>query len=109
MKSYLRILTNIFLTSISLSILLGTFLKIVGPINQSNKINNPANLMTLEDCINDAGSLLLDIEFLMKHTYKAKMTKIKRLLRRAEIKDDEVALIRAIISQARWAIKNKND
>ena len=37
----------------------------------------PANLIKLEDCINDAGSLLLDIGFLMKHTYKAKMTKIK--------------------------------
>jgi len=73
------------------------------------KISYPANLIKLEDCINDAGSLLLDIGFLMKHTYKAKMTKIKQLLLRAEIKDDEVALIRGIISQARWKIKNKND
>ena len=71
--------------------------------------SHPANLITLEDCINDAGSLLLDIGFLMKHTYSAKMSKIKQLLIRAEVKDDEVALIRGIISQARWAIKNKND
>ena len=69
----------------------------------------PANLIKLEDCINDAGSLLLDIGFLMKHTYKAKMDKIKKLLIRGEIKDDEVALIRGIISQARWKIRNKND
>ena len=69
----------------------------------------PANLIKLEDCINDAGSLLLDIGFLMKHTYKAKMSKIKQLLIRAEIKDEEVALIRGIISQAKWKIKNKND
>ena len=87
-------------------------------LNQFNEIDlikpnrtksNPANLLKLENCINDAGGLLLDIGFLMKHTYKAKMTKIKQLLIRAEIKDDEVALIRGIISQARWAIKNKND
>ena len=45
----------------------------------------------------------------MKHTYKAKITKIKQMLIRAEVKDDEVALIRGIISQARWKIKNKND
>ena len=86
--------------------------------NQFNKLNllkpyrsksRPANLISLEDCINDAGNLLLDIGFLMKHTYKAKMTKIKQLLIRAEIKDDEVALIRGIISQTRWKIKNKND
>ncbi|MBW3042303.1 RNA methyltransferase [Prochlorococcus marinus] len=71
-------------------------------------INYPSNLIKLEDCINDAGSLFLDIGFLMKHTYKAKMAKIKKLLLRAEVNDDEVALIRGIISQARWAIKNKN-
>jgi len=77
---------------------------------KSNKItSHPANLLKLEDCIADAGNLLLDIGFLMKHTYKAKMMKIKKLLLRGEIKDDEVALIRGIISQARWAIKNQSD
>ena len=78
-------------------------------LKQKRTKSYPANLIKLEDCINDAGNLLLDIGFLMKHTYKAKMTKIKQLLLRAEINDAEVALIRGIISQARWAIKNKND
>jgi len=78
-------------------------------LKPNQKTIHPANLIKLEDCINDAGSLLLDIGFLMKHTYKAKMTKIKQLLLRGEIKDDEVALIRGIISQTRWKIKNKND
>ena len=77
-------------------------------LKPNKRISYPANLIKLEDCINDAGSLLLDIGFLMKHTYKAKMAKIKQLLIRGEIKDDEVALIRGIISQARWKIKNKN-
>ena len=78
-------------------------------LKTNNKISYPANLIKLEDCINDAGSLLLDIGFLMKHTYESKMANIKKLLIRGEIKDDEVALIRGIISQARWKIKNKND
>ena len=78
-------------------------------LKSHTKASYPANLIKLEDCINDAGSLLLDIGFLMKHTYKAKMTKIKQLLLRSEIKDDEVALIRGIVSQTRWKIKNKND
>ena len=78
-------------------------------IKKNSVISAPANLIKLEDCINDLGSLLLSIGFLMKHTYKAKMTKIKQLLLRAEVKEDEVALIRGIVSQARWAIKNKND
>ena len=77
---------------------------------KNNKIQNPpANLIQLEDFINDAGSLLLEIGFLMNHTYKARMTKLKQLLQRAEIKNDEVALIRGMVRQARWAIKNKND
>ena len=91
---------------------------ILHQLNQYNKIcstknkrskTSPANLIKLEDCINDAGCFLLEIGFLMKHTYKARMSKIKRLLIRAEIKDDEVSLIRGIVRQARWAIKNKND
>ena len=73
------------------------------------KNSSPSNLITLEDCINDLGSLLIDIGFLMKHTYKAKITKIKQMLIRAEVKDEEVALIRGIISQTRWVIKNKSD
>ena len=81
----------------------------LGLLKPNKSMSYPANIIKLEDCINDTGSLLLEIGFLMKHTYKAKMVKIKQLLLRAEIKDDEVALLRGIISQARWAIKNKND
>jgi len=43
--SYLKILTNIFLTSISLSVILGSFLRIIGPINQSNKISRKINVV----------------------------------------------------------------
>ena len=43
----------------------------IGLLKTNNRISYPANLTKLEDCINDAGSLLLDIGFLMQHTYKA--------------------------------------
>ena len=39
MKNHFKVITNIFLTSISLSVLLGSFLKIIGPISQTYKIN----------------------------------------------------------------------
>ena len=39
MKINLKLITNIILTSISISVLLGSFLSIVGPINQNKKIN----------------------------------------------------------------------
>ena len=45
MKIHLKVITNIFLTSIALSVLLGTFLKIVGPINQFHKINKRINML----------------------------------------------------------------
>ena len=44
MKSHLKVITNIFLTSIGLSILLGTSLRIAGPINQSNNTNKKINI-----------------------------------------------------------------
>ena len=43
MKSYLKIITNIFLTSISLSVLLGSLLRIIGPITKDYKINMAGN------------------------------------------------------------------
>ena len=39
MRSHLKVVTNIFLASIALSVLLGTFLSIFGPINQNKKIS----------------------------------------------------------------------
>ena len=45
MKSYFKVITNILLASLSLSVLLGSFLRIVGPINQSNEISKKINLV----------------------------------------------------------------
>ena len=44
MKSHLKLITNIFLGSISLSVVLGTLIKILGPINYNNQINRKINL-----------------------------------------------------------------
>ena len=43
MKNHIKVITNIFLTSIGLSVLLGSSLTIFGPINQSHKINKKIN------------------------------------------------------------------
>ena len=43
MKIHLKVITNIFLTSIGLSVLLGSFLRFIGPINQSYKLNEKIN------------------------------------------------------------------
>ena len=45
MKSPLKVIINIGITSISLSVLLGSFLSIFGPINQRNKLNSKINIL----------------------------------------------------------------
>ena len=43
MKNHLKVITNIFLTSIGLSVLLGSFLRFFGPINQNYNLNKKIN------------------------------------------------------------------
>ncbi len=44
MKNHFKVITNIFLTSISLSVLLGSFLRVIGPINQNFSSNQKVNI-----------------------------------------------------------------
>ncbi len=44
MKRQLKLITNIFLSSISLSVLLGSFLRVIGPINQNFSLNKKVNM-----------------------------------------------------------------
>ena len=41
--------------------------------------------------------------FLYPHTAQARMAKLRALLQRAEIRDEEVALLRGMVRQLRWA------
>jgi len=45
-KSHIKVITNIILTSIALSVLLGSFLRVFGPINQRYQINKKNNITT---------------------------------------------------------------
>ena len=45
MKGHLKAITNIFIASISLSVLLGSFLSILGPINQKNRLNRKISIL----------------------------------------------------------------
>ena len=70
--------------------------------------NDPASPQQINDCINEAENLLLQVGFLYTHTAKARMSKIKALLQRAEIRPKEVSLIRGICHQINWAIDKQN-
>lgn len=57
----------------------------------------------LEAALADAEALLLEVGFLLPHTAHARMAKLRALLQRAGIVADEVALLRGMVRQLRWA------
>ena len=57
----------------------------------------------LEALLGDAQALLLAVGFLYPHTAQARLAKLRALLQRAQISSAEVALLRGMVRQFRWA------
>ena len=60
----------------------------------------------LEAALKDAEALLLEVGFLYPHTAEARMAKLRQLLLRAEPQEGEVALLRGMVRQLRWASRH---
>jgi tRNA/rRNA methyltransferase len=60
----------------------------------------------LEAALADAQDLLLEAGFLHPHTARARMAKLRRVLQRAQTSREEVALIRGMVCQLRWACRH---
>jgi len=54
-------------------------------------------------------SLLLQIGYLYPHTAASRMEKFRQLYNRAYLQTTEVAMLRGILQQIKWAIKNQRD
>lgn len=65
----------------------------------------PAAAKALSAFLNDATDLLLEAGFLLEHTAAARMAKVRDLLQRATVHAEEVALLRGMVRQLRWAIR----
>jgi tRNA/rRNA methyltransferase len=63
----------------------------------------------LEAALADAEALLLDVGFLHAHTARARTAKLRALLQRAQPTDNEVALLRGMVCQLRWASRRGGD
>jgi tRNA/rRNA methyltransferase len=63
----------------------------------------PAPRAALEATLADAEALLLEVGFLHSHTARARMAKLRTLLQRAQPGSNEVALLRGMVAQLRWA------
>lgn len=68
---------------------------------------NPVSLEILEGYYQHLESLLLKIGYLYPQTAPSRMQKLRRLLNRAYPSQEEVALLRGILSQVEWALKEK--
>lgn len=64
---------------------------------------DPCACGELEAALADAEALLLEVGYLYPHTARARMAKLRALLQRARIRAPEVALLRGMVRQLRWA------
>ncbi|MEY4352978.1 MAG: hypothetical protein RLZZ609_1219 [Cyanobacteriota bacterium] len=58
---------------------------------------------TIEAALADAEALLLEVGFLHPHTARARMAKLRALLQRATLTENDLALLRGMVCQLRWA------
>ena len=63
----------------------------------------PALRRGLEALLGDAEALLLEVGFLYPHTARARMAKVRQLLQRGQAGEQDVALLRGMVRQLRWA------
>lgn len=67
----------------------------------------PCPRKELEGALADAEALLLEVGFLLPHTRRARMAKLRALLQRAQVGAAEVALLRGMVCQLRWASRQR--
>jgi tRNA/rRNA methyltransferase len=75
--------------------------------NQANNTKN-ATIEVLEGYYQDLEAMLLEIGYLYPHTAPVKMEKFRRLYNKANLQPEEVAMLRGILRQIRWAT-SRND
>ncbi len=68
----------------------------------------PAPLDALEDYLQDLEAMLLTIGYLYPHTQERRLAKIRKLLQRSAPSAGELALLRGMLRQIRWAIQRES-
>ncbi|MFN6482679.1 MULTISPECIES: RNA methyltransferase [unclassified Nostoc] len=68
-----------------------------------------APLDVVEGYYQQLESTLLKIGYVYPHTAASRMAKFRQLYNRAHLKTAEVAMLRGILQQVEWAIKNQKD
>jgi tRNA/rRNA methyltransferase len=66
----------------------------------------PAALDQLEGYFHQLETLLLDIGYLYPHTVTSRMESLRTLVKRSDPSAQEIAMLRGMIRQGRWALQN---
>ncbi len=74
------------------------------PSFMQKKKHSLANSKEIYDFLMQAKELLLKIGFLYPHTANARISKIQAIIQRAQIRKEEVNLLRGILRQTKWFI-----
>jgi tRNA/rRNA methyltransferase len=77
----------------------------ISPI-PTESLSKKANLENLEGYYQHLEQTLLNIGYLYPHTANARMEKIRRLYQRAQLTEEEVALLRGILGQMDWKMQH---
>ena len=92
----------------AVSIVLYEFQKSPKDMNFSTKrVLDLANPKQIDDSFKEIEKLLLDIGYLLPHNSSAKISKFKKYIIKTEISSYEINIIRGIVHQINWALKNQ--
>lgn len=70
------------------------------------RFSPPAAMDTLEQYYQQLETLLLQVGYLYPHTAPSRMKKFRQLFNRAQPSDQEIAMLRGILSQIEWAVQH---
>jgi len=74
--------------------------------DQEPKVFNLASSIQIHDSFLEIEELLLKVGYLLKHTSKAKISKFKNFILRANTSMHEVNVLRGIVHQINWSLNN---
>lgn len=80
----------------------------VSDVKSETRRTKNAPIETLEAYYQHLETVLLEIGYLYPHTATARMDKFRRLYNRANLTDEEVAMLRGILRQIQWSVNNSS-
>jgi len=75
-------------------------------LNNELKVFNLASSKEVQDTFVGIEEMLLRVGYLMKHTSKAKISKFKNFILRANTSKHEINVLRGIVHQINWFLNN---